>query len=113
MAYRRVDLRRVLNGVIFRLHSGCQRNHLPHEYGDDSTVHCHFQKWCEQGVFERMWAVLVTKCEELGGVNWEWQAMDGAMGKARSGGTSSGQPPPTGPKGWQGAKDPSRQALDR
>ena len=26
-------------------------------------------------------------CEELGGVDWEWQAADGAMGKARLGGT--------------------------
>ena len=26
-------------------------------------------------------------CEELDGVDWEWQAADGAMGKARFGGT--------------------------
>jgi putative transposase len=75
--HRRVDLHRVLNGIIFRLRSGCQWNHLPREYGDDSTVHRHFQKWCSQGVFERIWAVLIAECEELGGVKWEWQAVDG------------------------------------
>ena len=26
-------------------------------------------------------------CEELDGVDWEWQSADGAMGKARFGGT--------------------------
>jgi hypothetical protein len=26
-------------------------------------------------------------CEDLGGCDWEWQAADGAMGKARFGGT--------------------------
>ena len=27
-------------------------------------------------------AVLIANCDELGGVNWEWQNADGAMGKA-------------------------------
>jgi hypothetical protein len=30
----------------------------------------------------------IEECEELGGVDFEWQAADGAMGKARFGGTS-------------------------
>jgi transposase len=57
--HRRVDLRRVLNGIIFRLRTGCQWNHLPQEFGDDSTMHRHFQHWCHQGLFARLWAVLV------------------------------------------------------
>jgi hypothetical protein len=48
------------------------------------------------GLFERLWATLVTACEELGGVDWEWQAADGMMGKARLGGTSSVPIRPTG-----------------
>lgn len=93
MDLRRVDLRGVLNGVIFRMRTGCQWNKLPGCFGDDSSIHRHFQKWCELGVFERIWAVLVESCTELGGVNWKWQAVDGAMGKARFGGTSSGRIP--------------------
>jgi len=38
-------------------------------------------------------AVLVEQCDELGGVDWQWQAADGAMGKARFGGTLSGETP--------------------
>jgi putative transposase len=41
--HRRVDLRRVLNGIIFRLRTGCQWNQLPTQFGDDSTVPRHFQ----------------------------------------------------------------------
>ena len=33
-----------------------------------------------------IWERLIEECEELGGVNFEWQAADGAMGKARFGG---------------------------
>jgi putative transposase len=84
--HRRVDLRRGLNGVIFRLRTGCQWNQLPQQFGDDSTVHRHFQRWCTLGVFEQIWTILVQECEELGGVNWQWQSADAAMGKARFGG---------------------------
>ena len=83
----RVDARRVLNGVIYRLRTSCQWNHLPKEFGDDSSVHRTFQRWVGKGIFERVWALLVGRCNELGGVVWTWQAVDGSMGKARSGGT--------------------------
>lgn len=89
--HRRVDLRRVLNGLICCLRSGCQWNQLPQPCGDDSTVHRHFQRWCQLGVFERLWAVLVHACDEWGGVDWRWQAA--AMGNARMGGDLVGRHP--------------------
>ena len=55
----------------------------------DSTIHRTFQRWVQLGVLERIWSVLVKECEELGGVEWEWQAVDCAMGKARFGGIQS------------------------
>jgi putative transposase len=91
--HRRVDLRRVLNGLIFRLRTGCQWNRLPGTFGDDSTVHRHFQRWCQQGIVVRRWAVLVEACDELHGVDWQWQAADTAMGKARMGGDLVGRNP--------------------
>lgn len=83
---KRADPRQMLNGIIFRLRSGCQWNRMPKELGDDSTIHRTFQRWVESGVLRQIWRVLLEECEELGGVDWEWQAADGAMGKARFGG---------------------------
>ena len=83
---RTVDFRVVLNAVIFRLRSGCQWNQLPAKYGDDSRVHHWFQEWAKRGVFQRIWAVLLGECDELGAVNWTWQSADGCMNKARFGG---------------------------
>ena len=85
----RIDPRGALDAIIFRMRSGCQWNQLPEEYPDDSSVHRTFQRWVERGVFDRIWAVLVEECEELGGVDWQWQAADGALGKARFGGIKS------------------------
>lgn len=84
----RVDQRAALDAIIFRLRTGCQWNRLPTEFPDDSSVHRTFQRWIEIGVLDRIWAALVEECEELGGVEWEWQAADGAMAKARFGGIS-------------------------
>lgn len=92
---KRIDQRRALDGIIYRLRSGVQWNQLPREFGDDSSVHRTFQRWVRLGIFDRIWAALVADCVDLGGVNWEWQAADTAMGKARLGGTWLAPTPPT------------------
>lgn len=89
----RIDLRAALDGIIFRLRTGCQWNRLPKHFGDDSSVHRWFQRWCRRGVFERIWAALVEECDDLGAVAWKWQAADGMLGKARHGGGKDGQEP--------------------
>jgi putative transposase len=92
---RRADPRPILDAVVFRLRSGCQWNHLPRELPDDSTVHRTFQRWVRLGVLERIWATVLNACEELAGVDWQWQAADAALGKARCGGTTSARTRPT------------------
>ncbi len=88
----RADLRRVVDGIVFRMRSGCQWNQLPERYGSDSTVHRWFQRFVEDGVFEELWAILLSQCEQLGAVDWRWQAADGCLGKARMGGEKRAQP---------------------
>jgi transposase len=92
----REDARAIFNALIFRMRSGCQWNQLPERFPDDSTVHRTFQRWVRLGLFPRLWAVLLEQCDALGGVDWQWQAADGAMGKARLGGTSSAPIRPIG-----------------
>ena len=88
---RRVaNWRKMLNGILFRMRSGCQWGQLPERFGPKSTVHQWFQRWVEGGIFARIWAVLVAECDELGGVQWEWQAADAMLGKARFGGEKDG-----------------------
>ena len=45
------------------------------------------------GIFEKIWAVLVAECDEIGGVKWEWQSADAMLGKARFGGEKTGKNP--------------------
>ena len=89
----RADLRLVLDGVIYRMRSGCQWNRLPGRFGPDSTVHGWFQRFAADGVLEEIWAALAAECEELGEVGWGWQAADGVMGKSRFCGDKRGPNP--------------------
>jgi transposase len=89
---RRVaNWRKMLNGIIFRMRSGCQWEKMPERYGPKSTIHDWFQRWVEGGIFEKIWAMMVAECDELGGVQWTWQSADAMLGKARFGGGKDGQ----------------------
>jgi putative transposase len=89
----RIDQRGAFDAIIFRLRTGCQWNRLPWEYPDDSSVHRTFQRWVALGIFARLWAAVQEQCEDLGGCDWEWQAADGWLGKARMGGDAVGPNP--------------------
>lgn len=95
---KRIDPRKALDGIIYQLRTGCQWNALPRAFGDDASVHRTMQRWVERGVMDRVWALLVERCEELAGIQWEWQSADAAMGKARLGGIASGRTPRTAGK---------------
>ena len=53
------------------MRTGCQWNHLPKMFGDDSSIHRRFQRWVEDDIFVQLWAILLDECDELGGVCWE------------------------------------------
>src|SRR6266545_4903357 len=72
----RQDRRRILDAIIFRFRTGCQWNHIPRVYGDDATIHRTFQHWQQLGVFEKIWAMIVEECDDLGKVDWQWQSAD-------------------------------------
>jgi putative transposase len=87
------DLRLVLDGIVYRMRSGVQWNQLPRRFGADSTVHGWFQRFAGDGVLREIWALLVSECDELGAVCWEWQAADGVLGKSRFEGAARGPNP--------------------
>jgi putative transposase len=90
---KREDARKILNGILYRLRTSCQWNHLPKQYGDDSTVHRTMQRWVKIHLFELLWSLLVAECEALKCVQWQWQAADGWLGKAPGGQDQAGPNP--------------------
>src|ERR671919_295787 len=52
---KREDARKILDGLIFRFRTGCQWNHIPRVYGDDSTLHRTFQPWEKRAGVATRW----------------------------------------------------------
>ncbi|MCC9644334.1 IS5 family transposase [Rhodopirellula sp. JC740] len=89
----RADLRRVADAIFYRLRTGCQWNAIPPELAPGSTAHAYYQKWAELGVFDELWDLAVKVYDELIGLDWQWQSIDGAMTKAPLGGEKTGKNP--------------------
>ena len=51
---RTVDMRLILNGILYRCRSGCQWRMLPKEYGPWQTVYYYFRGWCVSGAWQRI-----------------------------------------------------------
>ncbi len=77
-----LEARRVLAGIFYVLRTGIQWKALPKEYGAASAVHRYFMKWTEAGFFEEIWRMGLEEYDELKGIGWEWQSVDGCMVKA-------------------------------
>lgn len=51
-----------------------------------SSAHRRFQEREQAGVFHEIWRQGLLDYDEVVGIDWEWLAADGAMGKAPLGG---------------------------
>ena len=50
---RSVDMREVVNGVLYRVREGCTWRALPHDLPPWGTVHTYFRRWRRDGTWER------------------------------------------------------------
>lgn len=75
--------RLVFEAIVFVLRTGCQWKALPKErFGSASAIHKRFLEWERAGVFEAIWKAGLAEYDQLEGVAWRWQSIDGAMFKA-------------------------------
>ena len=78
-----MDPRKVFEGIVYVLRTGCQWKALPQErFGSPSSIHKYFLAWKHAGVFVRLWRQGLAEYEELEGIAWAWQSVDAALGKA-------------------------------
>ena len=61
---RTVDIREVVNALMYVLSTGCQWRAIPKDLPPRSTVHGHFDLWSWDGTLERIHHELYMKCRE-------------------------------------------------
>lgn len=64
---REVDVREVINGLLYVLETGCPWRHLPKDFPPKSTVHGYFDLWAWDGTLERIHEALYLALREKEG----------------------------------------------
>jgi transposase len=98
-------MKKVVGGILYVLSTGCQWKAMPKEFGSGSAIHAYFQEWVQLGVFQQLWELALTEYDQLKGIDWKWQSLDGAMTKSPLGGEKNREKPD---RSWQAR----RQTLD-
>ena len=81
-----ISFRKVLDGILYVLRTGCQWKMLPKEYGSGSTCHRRFQQWSTSKVFQKLWTRLLKVYDGIVGIQWRWQSLDSVCIKTPLGG---------------------------
>jgi transposase len=101
----------VFEAIIFVLRTGCQWKALPAErFGSASAVHKRFLEWEKAGFFESVWRAGLAEYDEMEGIAWRWQSIDGAMMKAPLAQEEVGPNPTDRGKKWEQASFVGRRA---
>jgi transposase len=83
----------MMDAIFYVLRTGIQWKALPRSIAAGSSAHDRFQEWQRTGVFRQMWQAGLLTYDQAKKIEWEWQAMDGAMTKAPLGGDETGSNP--------------------
>ncbi len=109
--------RLVFEAIVYVLRTGCQWKALPRErFGSASAVHKRFLEWERAGFFEALWKAGLAEYDEMAGIAWRWQSIDGALMKAplaqegvgpnpTDRGKKRKQTPPSGGRPWRPVVD--------
>ncbi len=61
---REVDLREIVNGIMYVLSTGCQWRYVPKDLPPKSTLHGYLDLWNYDGTLQRIHHTLYVKCRE-------------------------------------------------
>lgn len=80
---KHMEHRQVFEAILYVLRTGCQWKALPKErFGSPSAIHTHFMRWMKSGFFLSLWRAGLAEYDEMEGIAWRWQSIDGSMTKA-------------------------------
>jgi transposase len=64
---RTIDVREIVNGLMYILGSGCQWRDIPKDLPPRSTIHDYLDRWSYDGTLDNIHHTLYIKCRELAG----------------------------------------------
>ncbi|MBB5107880.1 transposase, partial [Streptomyces spectabilis] len=67
---KRLDDRKILNGIVWKFRTGTAWRDVPERYGAWATLHTRFRRWAKDGTFERMLHAARTRADAAGDIDW-------------------------------------------
>jgi len=105
-----LDRRKVFEGIVYVLRTGCQWKALPEErFGSASSIHKYFLAWQRAGVFVQLWRKGLAEYDAMEGIAWAWQSIDGSMVKAPLAQEAVGPNPTDRGKKWEQTQSARRR----
>jgi transposase len=68
--------RPIVNGIVWRLRTGCQWRDIPERYGPWQTIDDRYGRWRRDGTWDRIFQALQVKLDEHGKLDWEQWSLD-------------------------------------
>lgn len=92
------------SAIVYVLRTGIIWNALPRLQFENITsqaVHKKLMQWARNGFFQSIWRAGLMEYDEMEGIAWEWQSIDGSMSKAPLAQESVGPNPTDRGKKWK------------
>ncbi|MFF8300237.1 MULTISPECIES: IS5 family transposase [Streptomyces] len=102
----RVDDRRVINGMVYKIRTGLPWRDLPDRYGPWQTVYTRFRRYALSGVFTQALQQIQAQADAAGDIDWLVQ-IDSTIVRAHQHAAATGR------KGGRRPDEPDDEALGR
>ncbi|WP_437035548.1 IS5 family transposase [Streptomyces sp. enrichment culture] len=102
----RVEDRRVVNGMVYKIRTGISWHDLPERQGPWQTVYTRFRRYAPDGVFTQALQQIQAHADAAGGIDWLVQ-IDSTIVRAHQHAAATGR------KGAAPADEPDDHALGR
>jgi transposase len=99
--------RPIINGILWRLHTGAPWPDIPQRYGNWKTIYDRYTSWRRNGTWDRILKTLQTKLDAQGNIDWEQWSLDSTIVRAHRAAAGAEN------QGPDGTTEPSHHALGR
>jgi transposase len=111
----REDHHRILNGILWRLHTGAPWRDIPEAYGPWETIYGRFRRWRRDGTWAKILTALLDELEQRGRLGHDLWLVDATVVRARRAAAGAKEHPAAvprlgGPLRAQ-LQEPARHAL--
>ena len=80
--HRTVDMREVINAILYILRTGCQWRNLPHDFPPWGTVHYLYRLWRIDGTWQKIHRVLTDRLNAADKLDWSRAIIDSSSVRA-------------------------------